>query len=104
MEQKLDGASPAKELQEGDLCPDCNCCGLYWTDCPSCGGEGETEPGDLHAMDPLWYDEDDTETCRTCHGACGWLLCDCDEDGKHPSPVGVAHPSPSPSPENEVTK
>lgn len=74
-----------KRLEEGDMCPACKCCGLMWMECESCGGEGQTEPGELFESDPFWYDEDDTEPCGICKGACGWLVCigACDHNGCH---------------------
>lgn len=44
-------------------------------ECDDCGGEGETAPGALYEMDPLWYDEDATEPCSLCHGRRGWWRC-----------------------------
>jgi DnaJ-class molecular chaperone len=46
-----------------------------WTECEQCGGEGCTQPGELYEMDPLWYDEDDTEPCHLCNGRGGWWSC-----------------------------
>lgn len=40
-----------------------------------CGGDGVTALGELHEMDPLWYDEDDFEACHQCGGDGSWLLC-----------------------------
>lgn len=54
--------------------------------CARCGGDavfercdqcedGYTAPGELYEGDPLWYDEDDTEPCSTCHGEGGFRFC-----------------------------
>jgi hypothetical protein len=45
---------------------------LYTEECGWCGGEGTTYPGELYDEDPLWYDEDDVETCHSCQGR-GWF-------------------------------
>ncbi len=42
--------------------------------CEQCD-DGYTADGELHEQDPLWYDEDDTEPCDSCHGAGGWFVC-----------------------------
>jgi hypothetical protein len=55
----------------------CSRCGSSATfeECGACGGEGETAPGELYEMDPLWYDEDDAEPCHQCGGRGGWWVC-----------------------------
>ena len=58
---------------------ECQCarCGSSVTEevCSWCGGDGETQPGELYEEDPLWYDEDDTEPCHQCGGEGGWARC-----------------------------
>lgn len=49
-----------------------------WIECWSCGGEGFHE---LYDEDPLWYDEDDIETCEECAGAGGWQRADTQPTG-----------------------
>jgi hypothetical protein len=67
-------------------------------ECQSCGGEGRTEPGELHDLDPLWYDEDDEAPCFTCHGEAAWMVCVSTHYGEEEdSPGGdwcEAHPLP----------
>lgn len=41
-------------------------------DCWSCGGDGFHE---LCDDDPMYYDEDDVETCDICDGKGGWTAC-----------------------------
>lgn len=43
--------------------------------CEECGGAGATEPGELHEMDPLMHDEDETKPCHQCGGVGGWWFC-----------------------------
>lgn len=58
---------------------DCQCarCGssMSHESCGACGGDGITGPGELHEQDPLWYDEDDYESCHQCDGEGGWMFC-----------------------------
>jgi hypothetical protein len=58
---------------------ECQCarCGssLSWETCSSCGGEGITGAGELHEMDPLWYDQDDYEVCHECDGESSFPFC-----------------------------
>ncbi len=69
---------------ESDV-PVCKKCGTEMgrVQCESCE-DGYTAPGELHEMDPLWYDEDDEEPCHICHGAGGWWACfgRCDDEAK----------------------
>ena len=66
---------------EGEICPKCGS-NAHSMLCERCGGDGETEPGYLYEMDPLWYDVDDTDPCSECRGLgfhkwcrdCGWDL------------------------------
>jgi hypothetical protein len=58
-------------FEEPDACPVCGD-ELEWTDCWSCGGEGEF---DGYEEDPLWYDEGDMIPCPECNGAGGWREC-----------------------------
>ena len=44
---------------------------MEWVDCYNCGGKGFFD--DLHEVDPLWYEPDDTEVCDVCKGKGGWL-------------------------------
>jgi hypothetical protein len=55
----------------------CEICGnsTYWEECWQCGGEGGRDGDDLTEEDPLWYDEDDFETCDICQGKVGFYLC-----------------------------
>jgi hypothetical protein len=66
-------------------CPRCGCCGLMLRTCWQCGGDGETEPGELYDQDPLWYDPDETAPCHVCGGAGHFKFCagGCDKGGKH---------------------
>lgn len=68
-----------------DVCDRCGCCGTYWEDCHSCGGEGGLDWEDLQFVDPLWYSPGDFVKCDVCSGVGGWFVClgDCDENGKH---------------------
>ncbi len=54
--------------------PSCSICGsdMYWDECDYCGGEGYRE---VCEEDPLWYDDDETETCDWCHGKGGHWFC-----------------------------
>lgn len=36
--------------------------------CEACGGQGITDYGELHELDPLWYDEKDVSYCLQCGG------------------------------------
>jgi hypothetical protein len=58
---------------------ECQCarCGssLNWVQCGACGGEGITGPGELYEQDPLWYDQDDYESCHQCDGESSWPSC-----------------------------
>jgi len=60
-------------MDEGDPseCPVCGGYAIYY-ECWDCGGDGYRE---LYDDDPLWYDEDDTETCSTCNGDGHWWVC-----------------------------
>lgn len=75
---------------------DCQCarCGssMSFKECWACGGEGQTEPGELHEMDPLWYDPEDTEPCDPCRARGGWWQCLSDEAwcNAHPMPCREA--------------
>lgn len=55
---------------------DCSCAKCGGTKLPvtcwSCGGEGYHE---LYEEDPLWYDEDDIESCDICDGEGGYSVC-----------------------------
>lgn len=55
----------------------CTTCGGYmdWVDCWQCGGEGGRDGEELMMEDPLWYCEDDFETCDICNGAGGYWEC-----------------------------
>lgn len=46
---------------------------LEWVECEQCGGAGDY---DAYELDPLWYDEDDTEPCTQCGGSGGWHWCE----------------------------
>ena len=63
-------------VSEPDDCgPQCLCgSDMTWIDCPSCGGEGETNEYD---SDPLWYLSEDEawEKCEMCAGKGGWWRC-----------------------------
>lgn len=54
--------------------PSCTVCGsdMYYVECDQCGGDGFRE---VYEEDPLWYDEDDTETCEWCDGEGGAWFC-----------------------------
>ena len=69
------GASHPQDGREWD----CQCarCGssLEWHECSACGGEGITGPGELYEQDPLWYDQDDYETCHQCGGEASFPSC-----------------------------
>lgn len=56
--------------------------------CDRCDGSGHTEPGELHDVDPLWYDEGDVEQCNQCAGVGGWWVCSNSADWceQHPMP------------------
>ena len=79
------GEIPEKlaEALQLDLCPRCKCCSQDWIECWDCGGEGYHD--DMWESDPLWYDQDDIETCDICDGKGGWKGClgNCDNNGKH---------------------
>lgn len=67
------------DLEAIGMGPPCPKCGdaTDWLRCWKCGGEGYHE---LYDEDPLWYDEDDIETCDVCMGHGGWWRCwDCKE-------------------------
>ena len=70
--------------------------------CDSCGGSGQTEPGELYEEDPLWYDEDDSAPCNPCLGAGGWWRCVNSEEwcAAHPLPTAAKVRS-LPPPEGE---
>ena len=72
-------------MNHDDFCKRCGCCSVTFVDCWQCGGDGETQPGELYEEDPLWYDQDAVETCNICHGKGGWPDClgNCDDNGKH---------------------
>lgn len=81
---------------DDDVCPNCGACPTAWAECPSCGGEGYHD--DLYELDPLWYDEDDTEPCQECggHGCFKWCRqCGYDFFTKR-VPVSAQPPAPGP--------
>lgn len=71
------------ELTDRKCCPRCRCCEMFWEECEQCGGEGESEPGELYDEDPMYYDRWDTRRCDWCRGKGGHWTCSCDENGKH---------------------
>lgn len=71
------------ELTDRKSCPRCRCCEMFWEQCEQCGGEGESEPGELYSEDPMYYDMWDTLRCDWCRGKGGHWTCSCDEHGKH---------------------
>lgn len=79
------------EAFDKKCCPRCRCCEMFWEECERCGGEGESEPGDLYDEDPLWYDYEDTRPCDACRGKGGHWHCSCDENGKHEA-TGMSPP------------
>lgn len=66
-----------REARQWDWNYQCARCGssLDFEQCSECGGEGTTQPGELHEYDPLWYDEDDIETCHLCDGQASFPYC-----------------------------
>lgn len=48
--------------------------GVERVECWQCRGDGWSAPGELHDVDPLWYDPDDVEPCDTCQGDGGWWV------------------------------
>lgn len=52
----------------------CETCGapLEWEPCWNGCDDGQLN---LYDEDPLFFDEDDTETCHVCRGAGGWWVC-----------------------------
>jgi hypothetical protein len=72
----------AESIDIDDLCPRCKCCTTYTEECYDCGGLGYHE---MFEEDPLWYDEDDIQTCSTCQGKCYFTFClgGCNEHGQH---------------------
>lgn len=64
-------------------------------DCWDCGGEGALN---LHDTDPLWYPDDYSEPCDTCHSRGGWWVClsspDWCEDHPRPGHEGVKRHTP----------
>lgn len=54
--------------------PFCSICGgpMVWESCWNGCDDGYI---DLYEEDPLWYDDDDIETCRICGGAGGYWQC-----------------------------
>lgn len=47
---------------------------MDFEECYACE-DGYTAYGELHDMDPLWYDVDDIEACGECDGKGGWWIC-----------------------------
>lgn len=70
------GAAPPNDSREWE----CQCarCGssMDFENCSDCCGGGETEPGELHEYDPLFYRMSDTRPCYGCGGTGGdwWCL------------------------------
>lgn len=66
---------PKADGREWDCC--CARCGssIEWDHCSACNGDGWTAPGELHEMDPLWYDEDEVAPCSQCGGQGSWGGC-----------------------------
>lgn len=71
------------EAFDKKCCPRCKCCEMDWQECEQCGGEGESEYGELYEEDPLYYDMSDTRRCDWCRGKGGHWHCSCDDNGKH---------------------
>jgi len=69
-----DPQEPPDDHDAPDTCAQCGG-DLYWEDCEACGGTGQTESGELHSLDPFWWDEEDTDDCPTCDGAGSWPVC-----------------------------
>jgi hypothetical protein len=61
------------DLEDGE-----RSCACGWAmdreDCGACE-DGFTAYGELHDMDPLWYDVGDIEPCSQCDGQGGWWVC-----------------------------
>src|ERR1700683_4883250 len=55
----------------------CARCGssVEWHQCEVCGGSGETEPGGLYEIGPLWYDLNDCDPCIQCGGMASECVC-----------------------------
>jgi hypothetical protein len=69
------GSDGARDVAPGCDGPMCSCgCEMEHTRCDACE-DGFTAPGELYEMDPLWYDEDDSEPCHQCNGRGGWWWC-----------------------------
>jgi DnaJ-class molecular chaperone len=58
---------------DDDACPNCGAQPTAYRECSHCVGNGWV--GDLDEIDPLWYDEDDTEPCGECHGQGAFKWC-----------------------------
>lgn len=67
------------DLEDGDRYCACGAC-MVRTDCIC--EDGYTAYGQLHEMDPLWYDEDDIRPCHECGGDGGWWVCPEGPDGE----------------------
>jgi DnaJ-class molecular chaperone len=69
-----DPQEPPEAPDSPDYCQRCDA-ELDYEECTECGGTGQTEPGELYEVDPLWYGEDETEDCPVCDGAGSWPVC-----------------------------
>jgi hypothetical protein len=73
------------------VCPRCGG-DMELVECEQCGGAGETEPGELYEIDPLWYDPDDTEPCAQCAGTRLFVCVNSEEwCSAHPLPGHESH-------------
>lgn len=78
VERMLEFDDPRAALPDDALYgPPCPHCGgqMVVAECEECDGEGTTYPGQLHELDPLWYDRDDVEDCHMCLGRPRWWVC-----------------------------
>lgn len=75
MSETVIASRPPNDGRNWDV--QCARCGssLAFEECDYCGGDGETQPGELYEQDPLWYDEDDTDPCSLCCGAGTFAHC-----------------------------
>lgn len=80
-----------RDDDDSEQVPRCSHCGgdMEWVECEECD-DGETPLGLLHDLDPLWYDEDDTEPCETCEGEGGWWRCANSPDWCEAHPIDEA--------------